>query len=95
MRYRVFGERILVQRDVKKEATSHIMMPTNVEKKPCVGTILCVGDKVKCVKEGERVYFNEYAGYFLETTQDLEESDLIVMREDEILAIEDLEDDIS
>jgi co-chaperonin GroES (HSP10) len=87
IKYQVLGERVLVQRD-KNEEKSHVLMPHNVKKKPKTGTVLGVGDKVEYVQTGDRVVFNEFAGYFLDTNLDFEESDLIVMREDEILAIE-------
>lgn len=86
-KYKVLGERILVQRDPPAEE-GHLLMPHNVQKKPKSGTILEVGKKVEEVEVGNRVWFSEYAGYFLEENEDLEESDLIVMREDEILAVE-------
>jgi len=88
MKYKVLGERVLVRRDAPEE-DGHILMPHNVKKKPKTGIILSVGPKVtEEVKVGNRVVFNEFAGYFLETSQDFEESDLIVMRQDEILAVE-------
>lgn len=87
MKYRVLGERVLIQRDPPEE-DGHILMPHNVKKKPKTGIVLSVGPNIKEVKVGDRVAFNEYAGYFLETSQDFEESDLIVMRQDEILAVE-------
>jgi len=86
-KYKVLGERVLVQRDTNTE-TSHVLMPHNVKKKPKTGVILGIGSKVEFVEVGQRVVFNEYAGYALDVTQDLEESTMIVMREDEILAIE-------
>ena len=84
---RVLGERILVQRDPMPEE-SHVLMPHDVKKKPVSGTVLAVGKDVKEVLINDRVWFNEYAGYFFEETRDLVESDLIVMREDEILVAE-------
>jgi co-chaperonin GroES (HSP10) len=87
MKYRVLGESILVKRDPSAEE-GDVLMPHNVKKKPKSGVVLSVGKKVEEVVVGERVWFNEYAGYFLEENEDLEESDLIVMREDEVLAVE-------
>jgi co-chaperonin GroES (HSP10) len=87
-KYRVLGERILVQRD-PEEAQGHVLMPHNVKKKPKSGVVICVGPEVTYdLKEGDKVSFNEFAGYFLEESQDLEESDLIVMRQDEVLVVE-------
>lgn len=88
MKFRVIYDRVLIKRDDRIE-TSHLMIPDNVRKPPRTGTIISAGDEVKYVKVGDRVVFNSYAGTFLEPSQDLTESDLIVMREDEVLAIED------
>jgi co-chaperonin GroES (HSP10) len=91
MSYRVIFDKILVKRDPKTENPNALLIPDEVKKEPSSGEILAVGNEVKYVSGGERIYFSPYAGFFLETTQDLQESDLIVMREDEILAIEDVE----
>lgn len=87
-KFRVIYDRVLVKRDAKKE-TSHLMIPDKVKKVPRTGVILAAGDEVKYVKVGDHVVYNQYAGQFLEHSQDLTDSDLIVMREDEVLAIED------
>jgi len=90
MKYQVLGERVLVERDINDQGqgANAVLMPHNVKKKPKTGVVLNVGDKVEYIKVGDRIVFNEFAGYFLETSLNLEESDLIVMREDEVLAIE-------
>ena len=91
-KYRVLGERVLIQRDPEEEQ-GYVLMPVNVKKKPKSGVVLSIGSKVtEEIAVGDRVAFNEFAGYFLETSTDLEESDLIVMRQDEILAVEATED---
>lgn len=86
MKFRVIGEKILVQRDSKEEFEG-LVVPDAVQRPPRCGRVLAVGDEVTRIKVGEKVYFHEYAGQFLEATQDLEESDLIVMREDEVLTV--------
>lgn len=90
MNIKVLGDRILVQRDAEEEE-GHILMPHAVKEKPSSGTVLSAGQAVNEIAVGNRVYFNKYAGYFLKMNQDLEESELIVMREDEVLAVELLE----
>lgn len=93
MNVRTIGDKILVQRDPKEEPQAgHLLLPDEVKKPPRTGTVLAVGDEVTCIVVGEKVFFHEYAGHFLKESQDLEESDLIVMREDEILAIENEEE---
>jgi len=88
MKFKVIYDRVLVKRDANME-TSHLMIPDKVKKAPRTGIVLSCGDNVKFIKVNDRVVFSEYAGQFLEASQDLTESDLIVMREDEVLAVED------
>lgn len=83
----VIADKILVRRDPLPE-DGHVLMPVNVKKKPVSGDVLIVGKDVKEIKPGFRVWFNEYAGNFFEESRDLEESELIVMREDEVLVFE-------
>ena len=83
--FKVIGEKLLVQRDAEKE-DGHVLMPNALKKAPKSGVVLTVGTSVSEIKPGDHVFFNEYAGYFLEETSDLTESDLIVMDESEVLA---------
>lgn len=85
MKHKVIYDRILVQRDPEPEPTSNVLMPHEVKKPPRTGVIQEIGPEVKYLKAGLRVTFNEYAGYYVQTTQELSDSDLISMREDEIL----------
>ena len=87
-KFRVINDRVLVKQDAKIE-TSHLMIPDKVRKPPTTGVVLSIGQDVNYVKVGDRIAYHKYAGHFLEFSQDLTESDLIVMREDEVLAIED------
>ena len=87
--YRVLCDKILVLRDPKQETmTGGIILTDDLAKPPRSGEVLAVGDLVTRVAVGERVVFSEYAGYFLDVSQDLAESDYIVMRVDEVLAVE-------
>jgi len=88
MDYRVLGDKVLVRRDPEYQQEGGLLLPSDVKKAPRVGEILSIGEEVTRVKLGERVVFHEYAGHFLKADQDLDETDLIVMREDEILAVE-------
>jgi co-chaperonin GroES (HSP10) len=85
MKHRVIYDRILVRRDPEPEETNHVLTPHDVKKPPRIGIIEDTGPEVKYLKIGMRVTFNEYAGYFVQINQELTESDLISMREDEIL----------
>jgi len=89
-KYRVLFDKILVLRDPKQDTMSGgIILTDDLAKPPRTGAIVTIGDQVTRVCPGNRVVFSEYAGYFLDVSQDLAESDYIVMREDEILAVED------
>jgi co-chaperonin GroES (HSP10) len=90
--YVVMADKILVLRDSKPDDSGGIILTDDIKKPPCKGTVQSVGDEVKYYAVGDRVVFTEYAGYFLKTASDLEDTDLIVMREDEILAKEVIED---
>ena len=86
--YRVVGDRVLVLRDSHEEAGNTIIALTDEMKKPpLTGRILSKGTEVKYHEIGDKVCFTEYAGYYLKTKSDLEDTDYIVMREDELIAI--------
>jgi len=86
MKHHVIFDRILVRRDPEPENTSHILTPHDVKKPPRTGKIEDCGPEVRYLKLGMKVTFNEYAGYFVQSDpQDLEDPDLICMREDEVL----------
>lgn len=87
MNHRVIFDRILVRRDPESDEEQVVLTPHDVKKLPRTGVILCIGPDVKYAKEDDHITFNEYAGYYVHTSQDLMESDLISMREDEILTI--------
>lgn len=88
MKYKVTGDRILVQRHSVQEEEGGLLLPEKVKKRPHSGKVLTIGQEVTSIAVGDVVYFSEYAGHFLDIKNDFEESDLLVMREDEVLAIE-------
>ena len=87
------GERVVIQREASEEKTAGgIVLPDNAKDKPARGTIVSVGDGKLLdngrrnplqVKVGNRVIFSSYAG----ETFKLDEEDLLLMREDDILAV--------
>ena len=87
------GERVVIQREASEEKTAGgIVLPDNAKDKPARGTIISVGDGKLLdngrrnplqVKVGNRVIFSSYAG----ETFKLDEEDLLLMREDDILAV--------
>lgn len=94
MMYQVLGERVLVKKEIKKAvegAAAALLIPDEAKQSGqlCLrGTVVGCGNKVEYVKAGDTVYFSKYAGQYLQIEDSFEDPDLIVMREDEVLAIE-------
>ncbi len=87
------GERVVVERDESEEKTAGgIVLPDTAKDKPARGKIVSVGNgrlldngsrSTPQVKAGDRVVFSSYAGEMFK----VEERELLLMREDDILAI--------
>lgn len=87
------GEKVVVKRLEAEQVTAGgIVLPDTAKEKPQQGRVLSVGDGPLLsdgtraghqVREGDRVLFGSYAG--MEVVVDGEE--LLIMNEDEILAI--------
>jgi chaperonin GroES len=87
------GERVVVQREASEEKTAGgIVLPDTAKDKPARGTIMSVGEGKLAddgrriplqVKVGDRVIFSSYAG----ETFKVEDEELLLMREDDILAV--------
>lgn len=93
---RPLGDKILVKRDEAAGKTeSGIILPETSKDKPKTGVIQAVGTGTLntetgariplSVKAGEKVIFSSYAG----TEVKIEGQDLIIMSEDDILAVID------
>ena len=87
------GDRVVVERDSAEERTAGgIVLPDTAQDKPARGKVISVGDgkllddgtrsKLQ-VKAGDRVLFSSYAGETIMVGDD----ELILMREDDILAV--------
>ena len=95
MRLEPIGDKVVVKRlEAEMKTAGGIVLPDSAQEKPKQGRVLSVGDgrvlkdgsRVKLeVREGDRVLFSRYAG--AEVVVDKEE--LLIMSEDEILAILD------
>lgn len=93
MKLKPLGDRVLVKRLEQEEVTKGgIIIPDSAKEKPMKGEVVAVGpgkigDDGKHMKmhveKGNLVLFNKYAG----TEIKVETEDLLVMREDDILAI--------
>ena len=93
IKVRPLHDRVVVKR-MEEERTSAggIVIPDSATEKPQVGTILAVGKgkitdsgevRAMDVKVGDKVYFGNYAG----TTVKVDGEELIIMKEDDILAV--------
>jgi chaperonin GroES len=93
MKLRPLHDRIIVTRIEEEEKTAGgIIIPDTAKEKPQQGKVLAVGNGrlmekgeiiPLTVKEGDRVLFAKYAGSDVK----VEGEELLIMREDDILAI--------
>jgi len=87
------GDRVVLERDESEEQTSGgILLPNSAQDKPARGRIVNIGngrlldDGTRApfqVKVGDQVIFSSYAGESFRINDD----DLLLMREDDILAV--------
>lgn len=87
------GERVVLRRETAEEKTAGgIVLPDTAKDKPARGTVVSVGDgrvlddgrrSALQVKVGDRVIFSSYAGEVFK----IDEDELLLMREDDILAV--------
>ncbi len=87
------GDRVVVEREASEERTAGgIVLPDTAKDKPARGTIIAVGDgrllddgsrSKPQVKVGDKVLFTSYAP----ETINFQEEELLLMREEDILAI--------
>jgi len=93
---RPLGDKVLVQRDESAAMTeSGLYLPEQAKDKPKTGVVVAVGEGAlstetgertpMTVAKGDRVIFSSYAG----TEVKLGEDELLIMSEDEILAVID------
>jgi chaperonin GroES len=93
MNLRPLHDRVIVRR-MEEETTSPggIVIPDNAAEKPSRGEIIAAGDgkvtdsgdiRALAVKVGDKVLFGKYAG----TEVKVEGEELLVMREDDIVAV--------
>ena len=86
------GDRVIIKMLEKEETTkSGIILAGNAQEKSQIATVLEVGPgeekdgkrKEMCVKKGDKVVINSYVG----TTIKYEGEELIIVRQEDILAI--------
>jgi chaperonin GroES len=93
MKLKPLHDRIVVKRTEEEEKTAGgIIIPDTAKEKPQQGRVMAVGEgKIMengkrvplTVKEGDRILFGKYAG----TDIKVEGEELLIMREDDVLAI--------
>jgi chaperonin GroES len=95
MKIRPLHDRVVIKRIAEEEKTKGgIIIPDTAKEKPVEGEVVAVGNgsvkddgKIRPldVKKGDRVLFGKYSG----TEIKLDGNELIIMREDDILAVID------
>lgn len=93
MRIEPLGDKVVIRRlDAEEQTAGGIILPDSAREKPQQGRVLSVGDgrilpdgtrAPNQVREGDRVLFTSYAG----TEVAVDEETLLIMSEDDILAI--------
>ena len=93
MKLRPLADRVIVKRvESETKTASGIVIPDNAAEKPDQGEVLAVGPgktndkgetKALTVKVGDRVLFGKYSGQ----TVKVDGNEVLVMREDDILAV--------
>ena len=93
MKIQPLGDRVVVQREEAEDVTAGgIVLPDSAQDKPSRGRVVSIGDgrllddgsrKPLQVKEGDRILFGSYAGEQFK----LGEQELLLMREEDILAV--------
>ncbi|MFM7845668.1 MAG: co-chaperone GroES [Planctomycetota bacterium] len=95
MKIEPIGDKVVIKRlDAETKTAGGIVLPDSAQEKPRQGRVLSVGDGHRLrdgsrvpnqVREGDRVLFGSYAG----TEVIVGNEELLIMREDEILAVLD------
>ena len=95
MNIRPLHDRVIVRRQEEERTTAGgIVIPDSATEKPSMGEVLAAGNgkvtdsgdvRALDVKVGDRVYFGKYSG----TEIKVDGEELLIMREDDIIAIVD------
>ena len=84
MNVQPLGKRLLLEPKAdEKETASGLILAKDTKEKPMEGTVLVAGPDVEHVKPGYSVIFGKYSG----TEISVENKNLIVLDEEDILAI--------
>ncbi len=93
MKLRPLHDRLVVKRlDNERKTASGIVIPDNVAEKPDQGEVMAVGNgkiledgkvRARDVKVGDKVLFGKYSGQTVKVDGD----ELLVLREDDVMAV--------
>ena len=88
MKLKPLADRVIVQPTAAEEVTaSGIIIPDSAKEKPLKGTVLATGNGTKdedmILKVGDQVLYGKFAG----TEIDLDGDKVLVMRQSEVLAV--------
>lgn len=88
MKLKPLADRVIVQPTAAEEVTaSGIIIPDSAKEKPLKGTVIAVGNGTKdeemVLKEGDRVLYGKFAG----TEIDVDGEKVLVMCQNEVLAV--------
>ena len=88
MNIKPLADRVIIRPTAAEEVTvSGIIIPDSAKEKPLKGTVVAAGpgtkDEAMELKEGDVVLYGKYAG----TEVELEGDKLLIMRQNEVLAI--------
>jgi chaperonin GroES len=95
MNLKPLGDRVVVEREEAKDRTAGgIVLPDTAKDKPQMGMVIAIGDgritkdgkrRELQVKVGDNILFTSYAGEEIK----LQDEKVLLMREDDILAVID------
>ena len=98
MKIRPLHDRVIVKRiEQQRKTASGIVIPDSAAEKPEQGEVLAVGDGRRAqdgtihplqIKPGDQVLFGKYAGQTIK----VDDEELLVLREDDVLAVVDADD---
>ena len=88
MKLKPLADRVIIKPCAAEEVTTGgIIIPDSAKEKPQRGTVLAVGtgtkDEEMTLKEGDSVLYGKYAG----TEIDLDGEKVLIMRQNEVLAV--------
>ena len=95
MNIRPLHDRVVVKREAEeRKSAGGILIPDTASEKPTFGKVIAIGNgkvlengqiRTLDVKVGDRVLFGKYSG----TEVKVDNQDIVVMREDDVMAIVD------